>query len=174
METAVSPSERRSAAVPESSLQLVEVLTSVLAAIDLVGEDEHPVVPVRQVPQHARDRPVLVGRCCESIVVQPVDELPEALALAVVELDVRAIVRHLCVLSSVEPLNRNPQQRRSSPHPYHFRPLGPSARSKQWYVIAETKQPSRGSITRTSPQPWARWQTRDHLRTLRSHRRRVR
>src|SRR5512132_2016571 len=176
------PSERRSAAVAESSLQLVQVLTSVLAAgwidgtvlvershpvqgqlgyacirllrdpqgefgcrprcdgmddragrivepvtlgfgvrrdprlatIDLVGEDEHPAVPVRHVTEHARDRPVFVGRRCEGIVVHPVDELPETLALAVVDLDVRAIVRHHCVLPAVEALNRNPQHRHFS------------------------------------------------------------
>jgi hypothetical protein len=77
-----------------------------LATIDLAGEDEHPVVPVGQVPQHTRDRPVLVGRRGEGIVVQPVDEVPETLARAVVDLDVRAIVSHHCLLPTVEPLNR--------------------------------------------------------------------
>ena len=71
-----------------------------LATIDLVREDEHPVVPVRQVTEHPRDRPVLVGRRCESIVVEPVDERPEPFALAVVGVDVGAIVRHHCVLPS--------------------------------------------------------------------------
>jgi hypothetical protein len=46
------------------------------------------------VAQHARDRPELVGRRREGIIVHPVDELPETLTLAVVDLDVRAIVRH--------------------------------------------------------------------------------
>jgi hypothetical protein len=86
-----------------------------------------PGVPVCQVPQHARDRPVLVGRRCEGIVVQPVDEFPETLALAVVDLDVRAIVRHHRVLPTVETLNREILSNDNlRPRLYHFRPPGPS------------------------------------------------
>ncbi|HKN45780.1 MAG TPA: hypothetical protein VJW23_17840, partial [Propionibacteriaceae bacterium] len=39
-------------------------------------------------------------------VVQHADELPETIAFAVVDLDVRAIVRHHFVLPTVETLNR--------------------------------------------------------------------
>jgi len=63
------------------------------------------------VTQHARDRPVLVDRRREGIVVQPVDELPETRALTVVDLDGRATVRHDRVLPRWNRFDRDHGQR---------------------------------------------------------------
>src|SRR5262249_36958524 len=66
----------------------------------------HPVVPIGHVPQHARNRPELVGRSGEGLVIQPVDERPQTLALAVVVLDVGAILSHNGLLTTVKILTR--------------------------------------------------------------------
>ena len=65
-----------------------------LTASDLLGEDQDADVPVRDVPEHAGDGPVLVHGNAERIIVQPFDQGPQTIALAGVRFDVGAIVSH--------------------------------------------------------------------------------
>jgi signal transduction histidine kinase len=64
------------------------------APIDLLGEHQDADVPVRDVPEHAGDGPVLVHGSLEGVVVQTFDQRAHALALSGVRIDVRAILSH--------------------------------------------------------------------------------
>jgi hypothetical protein len=76
------------------------------AAIDLLGENQDADVPVRDVPQHAGDGPVLVHGGDEGLIVQTFDQRAHALALTSVRIDVGAILSHPATLSTLSDCSR--------------------------------------------------------------------
>ena len=68
-----------------------------LSAVDLLREDDDAGVPPRHVRQDASDRPVLVHRCDQRVLVQSADQVTKPLASLEVDLGVRAIV-HIVLL----------------------------------------------------------------------------
>src|SRR5215203_999722 len=65
-----------------------------LPAIDLLGEGLEAEIPVGDVAEHARHGPVLVHGCGERLVVERLDERPQALQLTRVRFDVWAMFFH--------------------------------------------------------------------------------
>jgi hypothetical protein len=65
-----------------------------LPAIDLLGEDQNTTVPIGEMAQHAGDRPVLVRGSGKGLIVDPLAEGTEPLALTRVHVDVGTILSH--------------------------------------------------------------------------------